>query len=122
MGITLDDVTLPTDLIWSNEFKWDKKQIKTEYSINGSLIVQASTKKTGRIITLEGNKNTAWTTRETLLQLQTKAEVGGEWVLTWTDARTFNVMIISLEAEQLIHIIDPDLNHLYKIILNLLEI
>ena len=121
--ITLDDIILPDDLIWTNEFKWDKNQITQEYSITGSVLIQIGSKKTGRPITLQGNENTAWITRQTLIQLQTKAEVvGGEWTLTWVDGRTFHVMIQSIEAEPLFHVINPTPKHNYKVTINLIEL
>ena len=43
--ITLDDVILPDDIIWIDEFKWDKNKISQEYSVTGSLISQTGSKK-----------------------------------------------------------------------------
>ena len=121
--ITLDDVILPDDIIWIDEFKWDKNKISKEYSVTGSLVIQTGSKKKGRIITLQGDENTAWITRQTLMQLQIKSEVvGGQWTLTWIDDRVFNVMINSIEAEPLFHVIKPNNEHYYKVAINLIEV
>jgi len=125
--ITLDDITLPDDIIWVDEFAWDKINSEKQYSVTGSLIVQADAKQAGRPITLTGDEKTAWITRQTLLQLQIKAEsLGAVWTLTWIDGRTFNVIFdhsqIALEAEPLLYISDPQLEHFYKVKIKLIEI
>ena len=126
--ITLDDVILPDDIKWIDEFVWDKIDFEKEYSVTGSLVTNGGTaKQAGRLITLQGSEDTAWITRQTLLALKTKAEVlNSEWVLTWIDGRTFDVIFdhsqIALEAEPLFHVIDPQLDHYYKVTIRLLEV
>ena len=47
-------LTLPDDMLWTDEFTWQSVEQRSEYSITGALIVEASAKQSGRPITLEG--------------------------------------------------------------------
>lgn len=72
--ILLESITLPGDLLWSNEFTaWRVGQAQRR-SLTGALIVQESQVQVGRPITLEtqsnGNRHVAAITLPTLLQLQ----------------------------------------------------
>ena len=117
--ITIDDVVLPDDIKWSNEFNWVDKSLISNYSIDGSLVVQQQHKKAGREIILSGDDNTAWMERGTLLQLQVKASSTNVVSLfTWIDGRVFDVVVSSVTSEPLFHIINPDLQHKYKTTIN----
>ncbi|MEN8392513.1 hypothetical protein ABFP25_15530 [Acinetobacter indicus] len=50
---TSETVSLEDGFLWSDEFSWKAIEQKQEYAINGSLIIQESTKKSGRPITLQ---------------------------------------------------------------------
>ena len=63
-------LTLPDDLPWTDEFSWPAVEQRTEYSITGALIVEASAKQSGRPITLTANENRGWISRATLLTLK----------------------------------------------------
>lgn len=47
-------ITLPTDLNWTDEYKWTPVVQSQEYAISGSLIVEEWVKQAGRPITLQG--------------------------------------------------------------------
>jgi hypothetical protein len=70
-------VSLPDDLDWPDEFAWSPVTQKTEYSLTGSLIVDIGVRSAGRQITLRGDADTAWSTREVAAQLQAWAALGG---------------------------------------------
>ncbi len=53
----LDTLTLPTDLIWIDEFDWTPVQQTQTYSITGALIIESGVKKAGREITLSGDNS-----------------------------------------------------------------
>jgi hypothetical protein len=108
MTITLGAITLPTTLVWEDEFTWSPVASSAEYSLTGALIVQQATKLAGRPITLigksDGTAHTGGITLTNLRLLKTALDVAGaSWTLTLHDARTFTVTVREnpLEAEPL---------------------
>ena len=91
MSITLDAVTLPVDLIWTDEFDWSPVEQNSYYTLTGALIVESGNKLAGRPITLAGADNAAWVDRTTLTALYAKLTGDPTMLLTLNDARTFNV-------------------------------
>ena len=74
-GIALE---LPQDLIWSDELTWSAVAQSKERGIWGTLIVDAMARNGGRPITLTGDGNSAWITRNVLLTLKTWAAIPGQ--------------------------------------------
>jgi hypothetical protein len=89
--ITLDAVTLPEDLIWSDEFAWSSVQQSRTYTLTGALILETGTKQAGRPITLVGGDEAAWITRANLKALQAKLTTTATMTLTLNDGSTFSV-------------------------------
>ncbi|MBP9904496.1 MAG: hypothetical protein KBF66_02985 [Rhodoferax sp.] len=92
-GATL---TLPDDLLWSDEHDWTPVVSSVSYLMTGALLVQSATRQAGRAITLVGAADMAWVTRATLEKLRLWAGVAldppsGSFTLTFKDARTFTV-------------------------------
>lgn len=92
MAITLNAITLPQGLRWTDEFAWSPAAISSIYSVTGALIVQKAVKQAGRPITLVGGAQWAWLTRTEALALQALLDAGNEMTLTLHDARTFTVL------------------------------
>ena len=44
MSVTLDDISLPEEMIWLDEAKWNRVAQSTGYALSGSLLVQSGTK------------------------------------------------------------------------------
>lgn len=63
--MTLDSITLPDDLIWSDEFGWTAVRQATAYSLTGALIVDEAARLAGRPITLTDG----WASRALVEQL-----------------------------------------------------
>ena len=67
MSITLEKdgalISLPPDLLWSDEFAWSAVSQSTERSITGAYLVDAQARAGGRPITLQGRENVAWLQR-----------------------------------------------------------
>lgn len=104
----LDGITLPDELKWVDEFKWNSVSQSTGYSVTGALFVQESEKQKGRPITLVGTSELGWITRSVLDSLKTKRDTAGlQMTLTLADARTFNVMFIQETPLD----VDPVLEH-----------
>jgi hypothetical protein len=89
--IMLDDITLPEDLIWTDEFDWTPVQQAKTYTLTGALILETGTKQAGRPIALVGGDEAAWITRATLKTLQAKLTTTAAMTLTLNDGRTFSV-------------------------------
>lgn len=87
----LDDIALPDDLIWIDELEWTPVQQSEEHSLTGALIVQTGVKQAGRPITLRGDSDSGWITRQNLLTLYAKLTGTPPFILTLNDNRTFNV-------------------------------
>ncbi|MBU1564222.1 MAG: hypothetical protein KJ630_01170 [Proteobacteria bacterium] len=90
--ISLDTITLPTDLWWEDETDWTPVDQETEYSTTGALLVDLATKQAGRPITLVGDRSTAWVSRTTVLALMALAADPGLVMTLIIDTRSFQVM------------------------------
>ena len=95
MAITLSNgtttLTLPEDLIWTDEFAWRPVVAKYSNSVAGALLITRGVKLTGRPMTLSGGDDWAWMRRdlvETLFDWSTQA--GLELTLTFR-GQTFDV-------------------------------
>lgn len=74
-GSTPLPLTLPPDLIWTDELAWARMEMVTERSVSGALIVDyAQRTNDGRPMTLAGGEDHAWCTRATLLTLRAWAD------------------------------------------------
>lgn len=128
MSITLDDITLPMDLHWEDEFDWTPVAQETGYTLAGALEIQVGTMQAGRPITLAGGEAKAWTTRATVLLLQAKAATAGATMtLTLNDARTFTVAFRHgdgqpVEARPIIPYNTPAAGDYYALTLRLMEV
>ena len=101
MAITLDSITLPDGLRWTDEYAWVDDTVTANYSVTGALIVQRSTKQAGRPITLTGGISFAWVTKVQLdvlkIALNTYPDAG--LTLTLHDGRSFTVIPIPASAD-----------------------
>ena len=126
MAISIDAITLPHHLIWTDEFDWAPVTQTASYTLSGALIVETGIKLKGRPITLAGDANSAWINRSTLLALSAKLSTVAAMTLTLNDARTFNVTFRNsdkpLEAKQIIDFNNPDNTDMYSLTVRLLVI
>jgi len=74
---TVFSIDLPKDLLWNDELTWGKVAQGVEYSVTGSLLIQEGVKQKGRYITLAGQPNMAWITREQCVILQQMRDTPG---------------------------------------------
>ena len=129
MTISVDAITLPEDLVWSNEYNWSPVVQDARKSITGALIVQEAIQQKGRSIILRGGDNSAWIDRTTLDALQVKSNtVNLEMVLTHNGA-TYNVMFdrssnsdTGIEVKEIYPVANPTSDHVYQITLKFIEI
>lgn len=98
-NITLDDIVLPADLQWIDEYGDGSDLVGQVVSttITGALVIQTNAQQAGRRITLqgrqEGNAGFAAITRATVEALRTlAADIDETHTLTFSDGRTFDVV------------------------------
>jgi len=127
--ITLDTVTLPADLFWSDEFSWTPVAQKEGFAVTGSLLIDTSSKQAGRPITLQPFTDAySWVRRSVVLQLQALAAIQDrQMVLTLDDGRIFSVMFrhgggVPFEAVPKLNISPAAATAFYKIIIRLIEV
>lgn len=90
--ITLDDLTLPDELVWLDEFAWTPVAQTEDYSLAGAFLVQQGVKLAGRPLTLGRNQGEVWAKRSLILSLQAKAATTDQMTLTLHDGRSFHVI------------------------------
>lgn len=86
----IDTITLPGDLLWSDELTWtDRKQVERN-SLAGGMIRQRSTKTGGRAITLTTRQG-VFVTRQQVDDLNALADnpATDTFTVTHPDGRTF---------------------------------
>ena len=126
-----DTLTLPDDLLWSDEHGWSPVVSSVSYLITGSLLVQSATRQAGRAITLVGAVDMAWVTRSVVNVLRDWAAlplnvVSGRFELTLMDGRIFTVAFRhgdgALEAEPVTGFPTRSDFDFYRISLKLMQI
>lgn len=122
-------IFLPDDLLWTDEFGWLPTAQQADIAFDGALILQESAQQAGRPMTIEGDRNSAWIDRATLLLLQTLASTPRttSMVLTLFDGRTFNVFFRhnasapAVDAKPIVRYADPVDDDSYSLILRFLQ-
>lgn len=117
MAITLDDLVLPDQFDWKDEFSWAPVAQQVTYTITGALIVEENSAPNGRTITLLGDGG-VWAKRGLVKAIKAKeALVATPMVLTLHDGRKFSVLwnreAGGADASQIIRICDPDDDDIY---------
>jgi len=126
MAITLDALTLPNDLIWSDEFDWSPIQQTESYTLTGALVVESGKMLAGRPITLAGDEKSAWATRAQVNALYALLDTDPTMLLTLHDGRTFNVKFKHagqpVQAKPVIDYNNPDDSDWYTLTLKLFTV
>jgi len=126
-----DTLTLPDDLLWSDEHSWSPVVASVTYLVTGSLLVQSATRQAGRAITLVGAPDMAWVTRSVVNVLRDWAALPldalrGRFELTLFDARVFTVAFRhgegAIEAEPVTGFPARNDTDFYRISLKLMQI
>ena len=122
----LDDITLPDDLLWINEFDWNPVAQSTERSLTGALLVQEEPLTHGRSVVLSGNGEAGWVSRLTVQNLYALSKAANKTMtLTLPDSRQFTVIFdrsnrAPVEAQQVMPFAYPDDDNQYLLTLRLL--
>jgi hypothetical protein len=124
-------LTLPDDLLWSDEHAWSPAVANASYLITGALLIQSATRQAGRPITLVGAPDMAWVTRAAVEQLRAWAAIpvdatAGRFQLTFADSRVFTVAFrhaeTTIEAEPVLGFPARSESDFYRLTLRLMEI
>lgn len=70
-------LTLPPDLIWTDEFAWQKVEQALEYGLTGALLIDEAVKQAGRPLTLAGEVTHGWILRGALKTLKAWSSQAG---------------------------------------------
>ena len=62
-------LSLPDDLLWTDEHHWTPAVATVSYLLTGALLVESATRLAGRPITLQAPDDMAWVTRSVVDQL-----------------------------------------------------
>lgn len=96
MSITLqkgvDAITLPPDLLWTDEFAWSPVAQGTERSVTGALLIDVSTRQDGRPITLTGTERHAWLLRPEVQALRAWVALPGQAFALTINGQAFIVL------------------------------
>lgn len=129
---TAQTLTLPTGLMWADEFGWSAPQTRADYSVTGALLLQSAARQAGRFITLESAApDMGWARRSAVLTLRAWAALpitatGGRFNLALDDGRSFAVVWRhadgALEAQPVLGLPPGTDDDYYTIRLRLMEV
>lgn len=126
MTTTLDTLSLPPDLAWTDEFAdWAVTQ-SARRTLDGGLVLYEQRLLAGRPITLQSQEDAGWVTRAVVQQLYALADQPGQsWTLT-IRGQAFRVAFRrtggtpALEADEVVTLAYPAPDHYYRITLRLI--
>lgn len=125
MSITLGGITLPTELVWVDEFDWQSIEQNISRSLGGRVFVQQRTKINGQPILLAGYEQAEWIDRATLEQLTTLAAQGSAMTLLINSDSyqvRFDYPANPIQATPVIDYSDPAADDFYTITIQLVTV
>jgi len=124
MALTLDSITLPTDLIWIDEYAWTPVKQSINTAVNGGLIIEAAAALAGRPITLQGGDDYAWASKATLELLRLKQATPGLVMSLGLLGVTYSVIFAQpgITAKQVIDYSNPASEDWYAVTLKFIEL
>lgn len=118
-------LTLPPDLIWTDELAWARAEMATERSISGALVVDyAQRTNDGRPMTLAGGDDHAWCSRATLLTLRAWADEPMLLLTLQRNGTTYTVIFDiedgAIEEMPIVPFSDPEAADMHRVTLRFL--
>jgi hypothetical protein len=115
MIITLDDgsttLTLPEDLLWTNEHDWHPVVQARAYTVTGAMWLHSQVRAAGRPIVLQADERRAWMTRAEIAALAAWAAMPGLAMVLSLDAVDYDVVFDheagAMEARPVADFSDP---------------
>lgn len=122
-----EQIDLPDDLLWTEEFQWSPVVAVQSYTLTGALVIDQAVRRAGRPISLVGPADMAWVTRQTVRTLHAwAAEADARAVLALRDGRQFTVAFRhadgAIEAEPVLGLPAWRDGDWYRLTLRLVEI
>jgi len=119
----LDNLTLPDNLYWRDEFAWRSAAQSSERTVSGGFVVESVPLQYGQPITLAG----AWAKRNDVQALKAlEADAGVKRTLTLNDGTTFTVLFDLEKGGVQAPLLSPELNPTaetyYELTLNLFTV
>lgn len=125
MSITLDDLTLPDDLYWQDEFDWSPVTQSLTTTLTGAVVVEETELLEGREITLVSGYTFGWAHRALVSQLKSKESQINPIMTLSINGENRTVIWrrdpIAVEVKPLIQLIDPDDHDFYLLTLRFTE-
>jgi len=125
MTITLDAITLPADLIWSDEYAHTPVKQSVSTAVDGTLIVEAAAQTKGRPITLQGGRDFAWIDRATLEAVRAKQYQAALQMTLTVRGTAYQVLFMQpggVDAQPIIDYSNPDSSDVYAVTLKFFEV
>jgi len=122
---TLDAITLPDDLLWSDEYAYTPVKQTLTTAVDGTLIVEAAAQTKGRPITLQGGRDFAWVDRATLELLRAKQYQPALQMTLTLRGSAHQVLFVQpggIEAQPIIDYSNPDGTDFYAVTLKFFEV
>lgn len=128
MSFELENIVLPVDMWWEDEFDYTPIGQNVEHNLDGSFAVEEDEKLAGRPITLSGDIRYSWLTRQDVLAVYAMAsEKLKVMTLTIADGREFSVMFRHytgkpISAEPVFQRVPPLPDDEYYLTIRLMEV
>ena len=122
MNVTVDELPLPTSLIWTDRDNWQPVAQTARPTLDGGLAVFHQPLVAGRPITLISTESSGWVDRQTLDALQALASIPGSLHTLTMGTQTFTVLWRhddppAIQAEPLVARINPGAGDWFRVTL-----
>ena len=87
-----DTLTLPPDLLWTDEFAWSPISQSTERGLTGAYLIDIHQRTAGQPITLSGQENVAWLLRTEAQAIKAWASLPGQVFTLTHNGAAYSVM------------------------------
>ena len=124
MALTLDSISLPTDLIWADEYAYTPVKQTINTAVNGALVIEAAAALAGRPITLQGGSDYAWCSKATLELLRAKQAQHG-LIMTLTHLSVGHSVLFvqpGIEAKPIQDFSNPESTDFYSVTLKFIKL
>jgi hypothetical protein len=123
--INLDAITLPADLLWTDEYSYTPVKQTLSRAVDGSLIVEAAAANKGRPITLQGGDDYGWIERSILEELRLKQYQPGLTMTLTLRGTAYSVIFDQeggIEARPVVEYRNPAATDPYIVTLKFIEV
>ena len=124
--IILNGISLPSSLVWVNEFNEQLVSQNTQRTLAGSTVIFHGKRTNGIPITLASGSDYGWTKRSVVVQLKEFVKQAGLIMPLVVKGQSFNVVFDhqkgALAATSIYPYADPQSDHFCRININLITV